>query len=421
MLLDGNGANVRIQNLITIGAKYSAVMDGVGIKAADNLNVDTHPFWSQITVIDVQSTSNQFEELIWIDPAIWDMDQPSFTCIPPCYIMIPPWTGATSTIDYPRLTVSDGTWTSTITKAPITVSEYVFEIVTLTVDSAAKAKRAGQGFSSFWPVPATTPSWPALIYIGPDGQSTTTAASGPMPTPPPTLNLDTPDPPIGKWPKRQLLPNPGGYNSPVVNECSYDALICLTNPYFTGGDDGGSNWGDGDGDDNYDENWEEATITCPTSTSTSTKTTTTVVDTPTPEPSPMEGNPKDNAVDCYDGGARTESSRMISASNSFCSSLKNENFKPGYVKSGSYPFPYNGGWETIKIDIEFRIPAVDTKLGLQLRDATTYTWEYDYDECMRYLAVPMNSCNCAGVNDKQGGIVTNPGMSWRLDPNIDYS
>lgn len=52
MLLQGNHASVRIQNLVTIGMKYMAVIEGQGILAADNLNVDAHPsgrksrFWT---------------------------------------------------------------------------------------------------------------------------------------------------------------------------------------------------------------------------------------------------------------------------------------------------------------------------------------------------------------------------------------
>lgn len=47
-----------------------AVMDGVGIEAEDNLNVDVHPFWSQISVLDVASDGSQFDDVLWIDPAI---------------------------------------------------------------------------------------------------------------------------------------------------------------------------------------------------------------------------------------------------------------------------------------------------------------------------------------------------------------
>lgn len=122
VLLDGNHASVRFQHLITIGAKYMAVMDGVGIEATDNLNVDAHPFWSQISILDVASDGSQFDDVLWIDPVIWGMAQPQFNCHPPCTVRLPPWKGATSTIDYPRMTVSSGAWTSVLFRAPLTVS-----------------------------------------------------------------------------------------------------------------------------------------------------------------------------------------------------------------------------------------------------------------------------------------------------------
>ncbi|KAH8764465.1 hypothetical protein BGZ57DRAFT_546726 [Hyaloscypha finlandica] len=132
MLLENHHANVRIQNLVTIGAKYMAVMDGKGIPAIDNLNVNKQPDWSQISILDIGSNGAQFNEVIWINHAIWNMDQPQFTCSHPCNVKILPWTGATSTINYPLITVSDGAWTSTITQAPLTITEWVFDAVTLT-------------------------------------------------------------------------------------------------------------------------------------------------------------------------------------------------------------------------------------------------------------------------------------------------
>lgn len=48
-----NYDNVRLQHLITIGAKYMLVSDGEGVLAVDNLNVQSHPKWSQITIFDV--------------------------------------------------------------------------------------------------------------------------------------------------------------------------------------------------------------------------------------------------------------------------------------------------------------------------------------------------------------------------------
>ena len=69
LLLSSNKASVHIQNLIIIGAKYMAVIYGKGITAV-NLNVNSYLFWSQITILDVSSTDAQFNDLIWIDPAV---------------------------------------------------------------------------------------------------------------------------------------------------------------------------------------------------------------------------------------------------------------------------------------------------------------------------------------------------------------
>lgn len=65
MLLKNNSANICIQNLVTTGAKYVAVMDGKGIPALDNLNVNTHPNWSQVSILDVGSNgTTQFNEAL---------------------------------------------------------------------------------------------------------------------------------------------------------------------------------------------------------------------------------------------------------------------------------------------------------------------------------------------------------------------
>ncbi|OTA63183.1 glycoside hydrolase family 55 protein [Hypoxylon sp. EC38] len=414
LLLDSNYANVRIQNLITIGAEYMAVMDGKGIKALDNLNVDTHPSWSQISILDVASNTTQFENLVWIDPAIWEADQPQFTCSPPCTVKIPPWTGATSTVNYPLLTVSDGTWTSTITKPPITISQWVFEVVTLTQGAAAqndkKIKR--QNFDAFWPVPAPTPSWPAVIYNGPDGIPTTIAPTGTFPTPPPSIGPDAPPPPTGSWPRRAIQPYVGLNDQPSVIECLYFDFDCFDSPWIYG--DNGTYTGspDGDGDD-FDENWEELQTICPPRTSTSsTKTTTTTEkgDTPTPEPSPYEhGDPLKNQLDCYDSGENTEHVRMDNAANSFCNdmgslgSIAAEDF----VHSREYPFDTNGGlgYVTIKIRLEVKHDC---------------EWLYNYDECREYLDVPVDSCNCNGVDGKQGGTVENNCLKWQIDPELSF-
>jgi hypothetical protein len=69
-----------------------------------------------------------------------------------------------------------------------------------------------------------------------------------------------------------------------------------------------------------------------------------------------------------------------------------------------YDFPYNGGIGTVEIVI-----------SLEIEDNCQWTW--NLAECQRYLGVPTNSCNCATLDNKQGGVVSNKCYSWRIDPN----
>lgn len=400
MLLENNFANIRIQNLVTIGAKYMAVMDGEGIPAIDNLNVDVHPDWSQISILDVGSNgTTQFDEVIWIDPVIWEMDQPQFTCSPPCNVKIPPWTGATSVVDYPLITVSQDTWTSTITQAPLTITEWIFEVVTLSQAAGAKAKRAAD---AFWPVPATTPFWPAVVYTGIDGKATTTSATVPFPKPPASIGPDAPAPPSGSWPERAIQPVFGSPEIPLVDECFYLSFLdpnCVTQPWFWGNLTGAPDGGD-------IENLWDLRTRCPPVKSSSTTTTTS----PTPPaPSPYEqGDPRSNSVTCYNSGETTENIRMQNAASSFCGDIESDDLGPGYFRSIDFPFPYNGGLGTVTITI-----------SLQIKPRCSFTW--DRNLCQKYLSVPSDSCNCAGVDGKQGGVLENNCYTMRVDPNLSLT
>ena len=57
-------------------------------------------------------------------------------------------------------------------------------------------------------------------------------------------------------------------------------------------------------------------------------------------------------------------------------------------------------------------------LGLQV--IAGCEWEYDYEECQRYLKVAVDTCDCQGVNGKHGGKVENDCLLWWLDPNKYY-
>ncbi|KFY31396.1 hypothetical protein V493_01147 [Pseudogymnoascus sp. VKM F-4281 (FW-2241)] len=413
MLLEDNFANIRIQNLITIGAKYIAVMDGDGILAVDNLNVDVHPEWSQISVFDLgRNGTTQFNEVLWIDPAIWDMDQPQFTCSPPCNVKIPPWTKATSTVNYPLVTVSDGTWTSTITKAPLTISEWVFDVVTLTEGSSNKKNK--REAEAFWPVPATTPYWPAFVYNGGiDGLPTTTSATAPFPTPPLSIGPDAAQPPSGSWPRQLIQPVYGFPEYPIAGECSYFDFdpLCISQPWL-----GGNNTNEDAGDDSDIDNYWDSQTRCPfslktSSTSSSTKTSTTEATPTRPTPAPpspyVEGDGRTNSVSCFNRGENTENNRMVNAASSFCDRIENDDLVPDYFRSMDFPFPYNGGIGTVKITI-----------SLEIKPRCKFT--YNKNLCMKYLSVAADSCNCGGINGKQGGVVENNCYKFMSDPNLSF-
>lgn len=157
------------------------------------------------------------------------------------------------------------------------------------------------------PVPATTPYWPAIVYVGEDGQSTTTALNAPFPTPPPSIGPDTPAPPTGSWPKRDILPYAGLLDQPTVPEYIYFDFKCVNNPWLVE-DNGTSPESDQSNDDDDDEDAGKEFTSCPlpTSASSSSKIVTSTA-TVVQEPSLFEtGNPELNKEHCY-GAARIRS------------------------------------------------------------------------------------------------------------------
>ncbi|KAL8363406.1 hypothetical protein RB601_009262 [Gaeumannomyces tritici] len=425
MLLEDNHAGVRFHNLITIGAKYMAVMDGKGIKALDYLNVESHPRWSQMTVLDVANDGAK-AEMLWVDPKIWDMEQPSFTCNPPCLVNIPPWTKATRTVNYPLITVSSDDWSTTITRSPVTITQVHFEAVTLKAGGGSKrGKRAAQAFEPFWPKPATTPSWPEVTYTDRDGNVATTAPTIPFPEPPQTIGPDAPAPTAGgSWPRRWIIPVDGQDEHPMVGNCAWDGSFSPN--CINGG------WPDieemkPDPEDPGDVGDEDAAVVCPdhttkppihevTSTESSSSSST-VPPPPPPEPTLSRGIPGANKRPfCHNGGQAATNAQLRAAARSFCRDLGAEgrplrNLLAPFGSSGNrwtigrtYNPSSSGSWP-ISIDASLSILP-----GCQ--------FVVNYDRCEKYLSVPVNSCNCEGENGKKGGTIGNRCYEWSIDPNL---
>ncbi|KAH7027557.1 pectate lyase superfamily protein-domain-containing protein [Microdochium trichocladiopsis] len=413
MLLKDNFSNIRIQNLITIGAKYMAVMEGKGIPAIDNLNVEGHPRWSQISVLDVgRDGQTQFDEKVWIDRKIWDMDQPAFTCSAPCYVQIPPYKGATNVVDYPLVTVSQGAWTSTITKPPLTITEWVFEPMSITMDGAPGVHKRAQT-TQVTPVLATTPIWPGFVYYGgEDGLLTTTAATVPFPTPSTaTINgrgggdsngVDL----VALAGIIQVIY--GSLNSPTTNLCNYtdwDDPSCPPKPYTnTAGSDGyGWAWGGSLTTVNEDAEIEPLCLLDIDPELPGRDITATAPAPPTPTPTNILGDPHDNAVRCFNSGEQTEQERMFYAADAFCGSLEDDDMGPGYYKLSTSKFNFNGGVGWVSIDV-----------SLEVKDGCRF--DYDRKLCNMYLAKTALSCNCDHTYGKQGGVLENHCYTWMVDP-----
>ncbi|KAK0657899.1 pectate lyase superfamily protein-domain-containing protein [Cercophora newfieldiana] len=307
VLLDKNGPSVRIQHLITIGAKYMVVMNGVGIEAFANLNVNVHPFWSSIAVLDVKSNTTQFEDVLWIDPKVWDMPTPAFTCSPPCTVQLLPWTKAMSTVNYPLLTVSSGTWKSTITVPPITVSKWAFKRVTVTTRKGAKRDVIGDGI---WPVPLTTSTWPAVIYTGPNGSPTTVTPTATVPKPPASIGPNAAPPPAGSWPTKAVRAIQGLVAAPLVDECVVFGEGCNWDPkWITPAFDPENDY---DGGLHFLKREND----CPDEPHSSSTRTTSISSAPTQ--AKVNPSPKANHVSCNDRGQVVDNSDFVAATETFC-------------------------------------------------------------------------------------------------------
>ncbi|KAK0746794.1 pectate lyase superfamily protein-domain-containing protein [Schizothecium vesticola] len=572
LLLQDNGGNIRIQNLITIGAKYSWVQDGKGTLAADNLNVDSHPRWSQITILDLKghlidhispematviplphtsvpakatltlsrpvasdivplpfdgdqnapegpgrghignpilipagtATPKAIElpigfvpnqpitgedgvtypadkalqgevvipqgtvfsepflipggqplrtgedgddaregDMIWIDPRIWDESNPVVVCSDfPCTLQFPPWLSATSTLDYPLVTVTSGsTWSTTITRRPITITEWVFEPITVTpppgwnptpigsLSSSTSSSSSTTVLFVIIPIPPfrRTPTWPPVTYTGPDNKPTPTRPPNPPPPPPrnnpdpdPTSDGRTPvPPPFGRWPTLPgIIIRPGPTPTPTVRPCAFPAFQCPGNNPDPDGPGGSAEDPDNEDEDEDPEDpsfclalvrSDDPEPAVPGGTM-STQPVASKQPSPTPRPS-QKPKPKPNKADsgqnersCYNTGQWTTNDRLRFAAQSFCKELSGGVLGPkSFVERTHNPDFTRSDGASIEI-----ITSVEVMDGCE--------WESNYDECLRYMKVGIDSCDCRGENNKHGGMVWNNCLKFRIDP-----
>lgn len=171
VLLRGDFANIRIENLGTIGAKYWPSWTARVSRPSTTLT----------STCTLTGCISAFLTLVATAP-------PSSPALRPATSIYSTLAGATSIVDYPLVTVRSDVWTSTIT-------EWIFEVVTLSDGPAGtREKRAAD---AFLPVLDITPFWPAVVYTGTNGKATTTSATVPFCRPPASVGPDAPAPPSG--------------------------------------------------------------------------------------------------------------------------------------------------------------------------------------------------------------------------------
>ncbi|GKT56174.1 exo-beta-D-glucanase [Colletotrichum tofieldiae] len=122
---------------------------------------------------------------------------------------------------------------------------------------------------------------------------------------------------------------------------------------------------------------------------------------------------KQNDIDCFGSGRKMSNVRLRNGIDSFCRNIGSEagvlargldgratgELLGGYKRESIKPF--SGGEE---ISFSFEVLA-------------GCAWTFDLDECTRYFKTPVDSCNCGGENDKQGGYGENNCLKWKTDPN----
>lgn len=111
-----------------------------------------------------------------------------------------------------------------------------------------------------------------------------------------------------------------------------------------------------------------------------------------------------NEKKCYNWGYKSSNMRIANAAEAFCKENL-EKHKDGPVFSN---FRETG--QKSPPDTHHFVMTFEVFEGCE--------WEYDFDDCMRYFKVPIDSCDCGGKGEKQGGTVRNNCVYARIDPNF---
>jgi hypothetical protein len=228
------------------------------------------------------------------------------------------------------------------------------------------------------------------------------------------------------WLCRQAAANPSYWDVDLAKDCPGYGGPGYGEIPIGGGGGGGDGFGWGWGWDvpeitgngtSYGGNFEPCDLPESSTTTTTTSATRTHTTAPsTPTPTKNRADPNKNTVYCFNSGQKMSNIRLQNGRNSACNNIawhagvSGRNLKRATTGELQGPFmaegtlPFTGSEE---IHWTFEV-----KEGC--------AWTFDFDECLRYLKTPVDSCDCGGENGKQGGYGSNNCLSWMFDPNKSW-
>ena len=402
--------------------------------------------------------SSNSSNLVWLSPEIWNQPNPQVQCFFPCTLVLPPYTSFTTTIDYPRITVTEsGTVKTTLTFPPLTVSSWAPTTIVVggrkgcTATGTASCSNVDDNRRTSSVIISSSTTWPYVSYstsgtlriTRPEGTSTSRDPQNsnspggggggddggggcklpwPLVCPPPPPKISIPSITISHGPPK-----------PTTIPCAWPTLNCPkppppgTGPRPTGGPILPPPGGEEEEEEEDEEEEEEACALRPSSTKTVGVTVTatsvkTVIATPsstkptsTKPPPPPKKTPdfSKDKKHCYDGlGQWTRRARMIDSADKMCEETLagktlTEKWNPGEVKR-----TYSR--------IVSEIMQVEIIAFVEIKPGSGCEWKVDVATCKAEFRKIIDQCDEDGENRKQGGTLSGDCVNWRLDPNRDF-
>ncbi|KAF2024263.1 hypothetical protein EK21DRAFT_104790 [Setomelanomma holmii] len=381
--------------------------------------------------------------LIWLSHDIWKEPNPQVQCYFQCTFVLPPWPSYTTTIDYPRITVTeDNTIKTTLTFPPLTISRWEpsnivvsgrASCTTSCIDEQNNRRTSSVKISTttIWaPVPYTTDG--TIKTTRPP--STTDAGGGgrgggkppcpwPIcPGPPPPLNLPS------------LTINVGP-PKPTVTPCAYPAAPCTPPGTTPPPNPGETGFPDPDptepAQEEVNEEVDKEDLTCralpsnssepgdgDATTSKKPDPTTTKQPDPTtskqPDPTTKQSPPKKtpgfskDEIKCYDSGQVARRGHVLTPVDAWCVANKGKTLKSKY---------YSGELRTAFpcCDTLHEVVPIEVKYSVEMKEGCK--WKVDEATCKAEWRKVIDGCDRNTADRKQGGRLVGDCVTWRVDPN----